>query len=83
MAAGYAKVYEERWFPATVDGETSVLVADIISKLQKHDLQVSCDSNQSPTPSPTQWAAITAAASKALVALHFYQCHTELLGRKL
>ena len=76
-------MYEERWFPATVDEDTIELVADLISKLQKHDLQVSCDSNQSPTPSPTQWAAIKAAASKTLIALHFHQHHAELLGRKL
>lgn len=64
-------VFGRQWIPSTAELGTATAAAQVFIRLMQPEPSYS----DHPTPTPTQWAAITAAASKALVALHWHRDH--------
>lgn len=59
--------------------QTAAMAASLILRLMMHEPALPPDSTLAhlPTPSPPQWAAVQASASKALVALHWSKHNPE------
>ena len=74
-AAGQ-EVFAKVWVPDQSNLATVKMAVGLAVRLQKHDPKPPSDPILSlPTPTPAQWASITAAASKALVAMHWHRHH--------
>ena len=74
-AAGQ-EVFAKVWVQDQSDLATVKMAEGLAVRLQRHDPKPPSDPSLSlPTPTPAQWASITAAASKALVAMHWHTHH--------
>ena len=70
-------MFDREWIPATAELDTATIAAQLVARLMQHEPGPSGGTLDHPTPTPSQWAAITAAASKALIALHWHRHHAQ------
>lgn len=68
-------VFEPAWVPQVADVSVMTMAAAAAARITLHEPTSYDPAETLPTPTPARWAAITAAASKALVALHWHKNH--------